>query len=173
MAIANTTTEEWRPIPEWEGLYEASSHGRIRRLHKHTPPRIVKSRPNRFGYIEIGLKRRLCKQQWIFVHRLVASAFNGPIPDKHQVDHADDCKSNNCPYNLEYVTPKEHARRSYERRLQKQPWGPKIGDPRVCIAAVKHIRSSSESDIELGEKYGVSAITVYLIRRRLRYKHVE
>ena len=69
-------------------------------------------RPNKYTAINSGyLVIRLCKNgQYTqkLVHRMVWEAFNGPIPDRLEVNHKDLDKTNNKLDNLELVTHQEN-----------------------------------------------------------------
>lgn len=102
--------EEWRPVVGYEGIYEVSNWGRVRRVASGrgaTPGKLLALCPNKrrknyiYVYISSG-KRRMSSKQ---VHRLVAEAFIGPCPGpKFEVNHIDLDKTNNRPVNLEWLT---------------------------------------------------------------------
>jgi hypothetical protein len=105
--------EHWRPIPGWEGIYEASSLGRIRRLD-HTityvtgrtqrlKGMVLRSVVRRDGRFEVRLNRD-GQGQTRYVHHLVALAFIGPRPPGLDICHNDGDCSNNLPSNLRYGT---------------------------------------------------------------------
>ena len=101
-------SEEWRAIPGWEGLYEASSLGRVRRITKR-PPHIMRPRKNRYGYYTITLRRPGVWRLGI-VSILVCSAFHGPKPSPElQAAHWDGDTENNVPDNLRWATLAEQA----------------------------------------------------------------
>lgn len=106
--------EVWRPVVGWEGLYEVSSHGRVRSLDRvqvgrgHTKPRLFKGRVlkqflDQTGYMTLGFMIHR-KHKFVHVHRLVAEAFI-PNPDNlPQINHKDEDKTNNNVENLEWCT---------------------------------------------------------------------
>lgn len=111
--------EEWRAVVGYEGFYEVSSFGNVRRLSRNdTDGRSTRGRLKKQsmtnGYLFLGLCRD-GKPEIVRVHRLVARAFLGECPDGLVVNHIDHDKTNNHATNLEYVTPKEniqHAARN-------------------------------------------------------------
>lgn len=106
-----TTTEQWRDVPGWEGIYEVSDHGRVRSLDRQKeyrdgriysyPGRILKLRVNQKGYLRAGLYDGSKAKDW-YIHRLVMRAFVGPCPEGMQVCHDDGDKTNNRLDNLRY-----------------------------------------------------------------------
>jgi len=123
----NEKAEVWKPIPNYEGLYEASSIGRIRTAEGKTTHTAWHG--NRVW------KQRVLKQKWCtgrrgrldarvdlwkdgkpkthLVSRLVCAAFHGDRPDM-TVDHIDCNPANNCADNLEWVTLAENIRRGFK-----------------------------------------------------------
>ena len=105
--------EEWKDIPEYEGLYQASNLGRIKSLERiDTLGRRVNERILKpqlvCGYYQVGLTKQAIKKIY-YVHRLVFEAFNGTIPEGLQVNHLDERPINNALSNLSLVTHKENC----------------------------------------------------------------
>ena len=99
--------EEWKPVKNFEGLYEVSNLGRIKSLYKNGKEKILKPMKHRDGYLVVNLykngKRKGCK-----VHRLVAQAFILNIDNKPEVDHINTIRDDNRVENLKWVTKKEN-----------------------------------------------------------------
>jgi len=98
--------EIWRPVVDWEDLYEVSNFGRVRRDGE-----TLTDRENSRGYLRVKLCR--CeKKRSALVHVLVCEAFIGPREKGIQVNHIDGNKKNNCLWNLEYCTHSQNMRHS-------------------------------------------------------------
>lgn len=117
--------EIWRDIKGYEGLYQVSNWGNVKRI-KHDisifrngriekrffSERLLEPWKNRKGYMKVALRKNN-KSYEKFVHRLVAEAFM-PIEDETlQVNHMDTNKENNTLNNLEWCTCKENIRHAY------------------------------------------------------------
>lgn len=92
----------WKPIPNYEGLYEVNNLGEIRTLYNYKKYKILTQNIKR-GYYQIGLRKNKVRK-WHQAHRLVAQAF---IPNPYnlpQVNHKDENKLNNKVENLEWCT---------------------------------------------------------------------
>lgn len=111
--------ERWVSAFEYEGLYEVSSIGRVRRIAgspRCRVARFIKPVPliHRDGYLCVslwrenrGLMRRL--------NRLVFQSFHGKIERHIDVHHKDEVVENNKLSNLIALTKKEHAAVSSRR----------------------------------------------------------
>ena len=65
--------EKWKPIKDYEGLYEVSNYGRVKSLHGKKK-KILKICFTHNGYCRVGLYKNNKIRQGK-VHRLVAKAF--------------------------------------------------------------------------------------------------
>lgn len=107
--------EEWRPVKDYEGLYEVSNFGRVRSL-KFGKVRILKLIKIKIGYLYIGLYKD-GRAKKFRVNRLVYEAFNGEIPDGMEVNHINEIKTDNSVWNLNLMTRKENN--NYGKRTEK------------------------------------------------------
>ena len=110
----NFKYEEWKDIPEFEGIYQASNLGRVKSLERidalgrRVKEKILKPLITRNGYYQVGLWKN-SNEKWYSVHRLVWIAFNEPIPEGLQVNHINEIKSDNRLSNLNLMTSKENT----------------------------------------------------------------
>lgn len=98
--------EIWKDIECFEGLYQVSTHGRVKSL-KFGKERILKPLKNSKGYVMVDLHFNN-KHKRIMIHRLVAQAFIPNQDNKPQVNHIDEDKTNNNVNNLNWMTNKEN-----------------------------------------------------------------
>lgn len=112
-------TEEWRPVPGFEGRYEVSSHGRV---WSHIRHRLLKPQPRGWGHLYVTLGGR-----GYGVHQLVALAFIGPRPEGQLVRHWDGNHLNNHATNLRYGTQLDNM--DDQRRHGTQFWANKTHCP--------------------------------------------
>lgn len=123
-----TTTivaEEWRAVVGFEGWYEVSNLGRIKRTKiGHGTlgvPRILRCPAIRGGYRIVRLYRGL-GQQTMTVHKVVAEAFLPPRKPGQEVNHRNFDPGDNRAENLEWVTHTENMRHSIEAG-RHEGWG--------------------------------------------------
>lgn len=150
--------EQWKSIIGYEGWYEVSNLGRIKRVKKEDNTyegRILI--PKKKRYIDITL----CKNGKAHTHRLhkfVAECFIGPR-NGLQINHKDGNKHNNIVDNLEYVTAKENSQHARRMGLFK-PFA-KIKYSRIPI--VFDMRKYGFSLKEIGQKFGVGKSCIWSI----------
>ncbi len=99
--------EMWKPINDYEGLYEISSYGRIKSL-RGKKPKYLKPQNDSRGYLQIGLNKDGIRKNYK-VHRLVALHFVDGYFDGAEVDHIDTDRKNNHYSNLRWVTHSENT----------------------------------------------------------------
>lgn len=122
--------EIWKDIPEYEGLYEASSHGRVRskegkvtyseyhgervwksRILKEKNPSKVGRRDKRVDLWKDG------KPKTFLVSRIISTTFI-PNPDnKKFINHIDGDHRNNHVENLEWTTSTENNNHAFDNDL--------------------------------------------------------
>lgn len=156
--------EVWLPVAGWEGLYEVSNMGRVRRLptivgHRFgtriQPGKILKGQKNKNGYWYVGLASKDVAVK-VLVHRLVAKHFLPPT-DLPEANHDDLNKDNNRWDNLEWTTRKgnaEHAARAGRFRATSNPNTAK----KLTAAEIPKIiaaRNSGRTYVSIGGEFGV------------------
>lgn len=105
--------EIWKPIPGWEGLYEASSIGRVRGVDRIDSAgrqwggRVLSPAKSTGGYRQVGLSRN-GRPKYYYIHRLVLLTFHGPAPLGTECLHADGDPNNNSASNLRHGTRSEN-----------------------------------------------------------------
>jgi len=108
--------EEWRPIADYDGMYEVSNLGRVRRTqdqYGRLVHRFLRPDVSTHGYLRVCLSAHSSERRYS-IHRLVASAFVPAEAKKPQINHIDGIKTNNHADNLEWCTCREnniHGRR--------------------------------------------------------------
>ena len=116
--------EIWKPVKDFEGLYEVSNFGNVRRVWRYGRQwvGICKPKLTKDGYLETTLIKN-SKPKFIRTHRLVAFAFCENPHNKPEVNHIDGNKHNNRADNLEWVTASENQKHAYKLGLQKVSGG--------------------------------------------------
>lgn len=172
--------EEWRDVIGYEGWYQVSSEGRVRRIapgpHTHVG-RILKQRPSRAGYWQVALSVSNRSIHHL-VHHLVAYAFLGPRPDSHDINHVDGNPLNNRPRNLEYLSKKDHEHHS--RHILGRTYN-LVGEalPQSILTAEQVIeirRLYATGDYlqrELAERFGVKIVAINQVVNGKSWKHVD
>lgn len=107
------TTETWLPVVEWEGIYEVSDMGQVRRVRRGSGATVsgipMRGSIDRYGYPIVTLSDR-GRRANAKVHRLVATAFLGSLPEGEETRHINGDPSDARLSNLAYGTHVENMR---------------------------------------------------------------
>lgn len=170
-------SESWRDIPGYEGLYQASSLGRIRSLDRVVPTRAGGSRffkgrvlshnTNNWGRESVQLCDGLSQRRQL-VSRMVFSAFNGAIDDTVDVHHKDEDYRNNMVDNLERVDHGDHM--SLHSRGVVHHRAILSEDDVVSIWKLSH--DGKMRQVDIGSMYGVTGSTVSNIKCGHEWRHI-
>lgn len=153
--------EIWKEIKNYEGYYEVSNLGRVRRVDRYVKTGILH---NEVRFCKGGILKQHLKQKkylavdlsknyevkTILVHRLVAIAFvEGQSEENNYVDHINCNKQDNRAVNLEWVSAKENSRRAKENNLYNPPNRKQVR----CKQLNKVFQSSYEAAEFLNREY--------------------
>ena len=120
--------EIWKDIPNYEGIYQASSFGRIRTVEgkttytkrhgaRHWKSRIMKGRGNFPIGKRVGLWKNGIVKDWL-VARLVAITFLGyPTNNANTVNHKNGNRFDNRLENLEWLSLEDNIRHAFDTGL--------------------------------------------------------
>lgn len=111
--VLNIIQELWKPIINYEGLYEVSNYSRVKRLagYRCKKDRILKFRATNNGHLYI----RLCKNGILknyYIYRLALEAFVSPCPRGKEGCHNNGNPSDNFIGNLRWDTRKANIQDS-------------------------------------------------------------
>jgi hypothetical protein len=155
----------WSMIPGFEGIYEASTEGQIRRIGRATGARAGRVKTlssHNAGYLATHLYRDNVESSAL-VHRLIAETFLGPIPDGHEVNHKNGIKTDNRLCNIEIITHRGNVDHAIATGLQdvRGERNPQAKLTRSLVEAIRaDYRPGTFGYKRLAVKYGVSWGTI-------------
>lgn len=163
--------EVWLDIPAFEGIYEASNFGRIRRI---SSGRILRQCTGSAGYPQVSLSKGGVVSS-VKVAVAVLRAFCGPAPFVGaDAAHNDGQPANSRLANLRWATKIEnqadvdrHGRRCRGERVH----GAKLTAPNV--RAIRRRIDRGQLNPPIAREFGVSVSTIHLIRHRKIWSHVD
>ncbi|MGH7593440.1 MAG: NUMOD4 domain-containing protein [Gemmatimonadales bacterium] len=173
--------EEWRAVVGYEGLYEVSDKGNVRRIapwcdgRRTKPAAKLTGKTTETGYRRISIRKEGAIREFA-IHRLVAAAFIGSLPSSvHQVNHKNGKKTDNCVSNLEYLTPSANQLHSFRVLGAPSRPGSKHHNAKVTEKDVLVMRSLWKQGTlqkDLCVRFGLTRGTVSEIVRRKLWTHI-
>lgn len=176
-------TEIWKDIKEYEGLYQVSNKGKIKRLagkcltkagkYRNISENILTcfSNKTRYNYLYVNLNNNGLKQ--FRLHRLVALHFI-PNPDNlPEVNHIDGNKNNNTVENLEWCSNLENIRHSFKIGTHKIRTGEQAPNSKLTLEQVIEIKErlkNKEYGRRVAKDYNISEGMISLIKNKKYWK---
>jgi len=167
--------ENWKALDEFQGNYEVSDLGRIRRVVYLNG---VLSHKDGNGYLRVALKRVGSKNNALVpIHRLVLSAFVEPIKDARVGNHKNGIKTDNRLENLEIITHRQDRLHAFRELGQQKMQGSKHGRSKLTEEQVLEIRRLGEKrewgiGSKLAKQFGVGPQIISFILNRKNWKHI-
>jgi HNH endonuclease len=159
----------WRVVGE-DRRYEVSDLGQVRSAETKKPVRTVKATN---GYILLPT-RVLRKSKNYLLHRLIAKAFIPNHSNLSDVDHIDNCKSNNAASNLQWLSHADNMKKA--KTDGAMAFGSKRPNAVLDEAKVFEIKKRLAADdllSKIANDFGVSIWVVNAIRRGKTWAHVH
>ena len=142
--------EIWKDIKDYEGLYQVSNLGRVKRI---TTGRVLKPLKHANGYLMV----KLSKNSIVYtktVHRLVAEAFIPNPEHKSEINHIDENKTNNSLDNLEWMTRKENINHGTRTERMSKTQSIPIITTNIKTGESKEFYGARECARQLGLTHG-------------------
>ena len=171
--------ERWRPVRDWEGLYEVSDLGNVRSVARWvscregkrlSEGRILQPGKSLGKYWKVELSDG-SRHASVHIHRLVAIAFVMGVGA--HVRHLDGNGFNNCVDNLAWGSPAENE--ADKLRHGRRPIGEKHHNSRITEQHVRTIRSLHErgfTQLAIAAHLGLNRGVVGTVVRREGWTHV-
>lgn len=143
--------EIWKDIPNYEGIYQASTLGRIKSINSSCRGSDIIMSDNvisRSGYKVVHFKRGK-KPKTFLIHRLIAITF---IPNPNAfpiVNHKNENKLDNRVENLEWCTGSYNCSYGSRKRSQAEKLGKKV----LCVELNQEFLSFGEASRALNIPY--------------------
>lgn len=163
--------EIWKPITEYEGLYEVSNLGRVRsldRIVRHSPGKtkqakgqIIKPINHNLGYLVVGLanENKIIRK---YIHRLVGLHFLTQYSEGQVINHIDTNKRNNVVSNLEWCDAKQNAEHAVNHG-RYSPITNRLVPRKLTLENVEAIRQARQAGVTLkvlAKQFGIDKSTV-------------
>ena len=199
LSLEDMEGEVWKDIEGYEGLYQISNLGRVKRMYreiviqggfvkkpsiKPLNCKILRQKIDRYGYPVVILTKDKKRKDWT-VHRLVALTFIDNPLNKPSVDHKNTIRTDNRVENLRWLTQKEQLndnKLSKERHLEVWRKNRKCIKRKVrCITTGEEFESIKEAS----RKYNVPDVSITrcckgrqeytgrLTRQKLHWEYID
>lgn len=181
------TKEIWKDIKDYEGLYQVSNLGRVKRLARSF---IMKNGMRRTYKEKILSNKGLDKDGYVLrilskdnkpktfkMHRLVAQAFIPNQEELPEVNHKNGIKNDNRVENLEWISTSQNQKHSIKVLGNKVLKGEEVGNSKLTEELVLELRylkaTTNVTYTELQNIYGINRSTIHLAVTGRNWKHLK
>lgn len=172
--------EIWTPIDGYEGFYEVSNLGRIRRISDAIGTfngRVLSLKVKDGIYRVCCLYRSPSDHKSFRVCRIVAKSFHGEPPSKNsQVNHKNGIKNDDRAENLEWVTPSENVRHRFDVLGIDNPKGENHKNATFTdyqVSIMKALRIAGASNGSIARQFNAKLQAVKAITSNRNWSHVK
>jgi hypothetical protein len=162
----NCKNEIWKPVKDYDGLYEISNLGRLKKLsYTYNSPFLgivevkekIISGAKKDGYRQ-ALLFKDGKSKFKMIHRLVAIAFLKYDKNRLFINHKNLIKNDNRVENLEWVTTQENIIHAHSFGHIVMPKGDKSVNSKISEKDVNYIRKNKDNktQIDLSKQFNIS-----------------
>lgn len=170
--------EQWKDVIRYEGLYQVSDMGRIKRVAPGKGAianKILRTTPDNFGYLRVTLYNNIKKKN-LRIHRLVLEAFVGPCPDGMESCHNDGNTSNAVITNLRWATHASNLDDKKQHGTQTDQSGSynnnaKMNESQV-LEVKRMLKFGKYLQKEIAKQFGISKIVISDINTSKTWSHV-
>ncbi len=155
--------EIWRPVVDYEGIYEVSTLGSVKRIAPRPGGRqqlgevMAQNKAGRLGYRQVTISKH-GQSETKYVAHLVLETFVGPRPPGYQACYRDRDISNNRLDNLFWDSVSNVRKRSAPaKRARLTP---------TMVRSIRRMLTTSTSMYEVATKLNVSESSVLKVKRR-------
>ena len=175
--------EIWKPIKDYEGIYEVSNLGNVRSFKNGKwgltgKYKILKSAKSKKGYLTVSLCKNR-KPKTFTIHQLVAMSFLEHIPYGYSFicDHKNNLKEDNRLENLQIITQRENTSKDRKRCTSKFTgvyWNKKIKkwQSSIVIKGKQIMLGSFETETEASEYY-INALNSFKNGEIIKVKEIK
>ena len=172
------TPELWKPVVDYEMLYQVSDYGRVRALFdacrgRHKSGRILKPKTTPTGYLMVSLWRKGDPVRYRTLQKIVLGAFVGPRPEGKEARHLDGNRTNNALSNLKWGTNEENVQDKINHGTV--PQGESHSNSKLTsdeVIQIRYLWDNSCSARMIGQLYGIGAMQACRVGRRERWGHL-
>jgi hypothetical protein len=180
--VVNLENEIWKPIGRYQGKYEVSNFGRVKRVATRTYSKIrncyvIKNEhlvPHVLGiYYHVHIVVYGEKKALLNVHRAIAEAFIPNPENKPCVNHINGIKTDNRIENLEWCTHSENTQHAFDYGLiPKGQLHFKAKLTELQVLEIFKRASSGENLTKIAKEFNVNKSNISHIKSKKIWRHI-